>query len=317
MATRIRMRGAELARVRFAISPVYETVMALAVLGRPGVHAVHLPWARWARPRLAGVPGLPLLTALTAHPTFKPAFLMPPPDSRMPGLETELKQVRATPAARARDNVATLAGPVIRSFEADPRAALPELAESLRLVHKRIVEPHWPRMVRVLEADIARRAAILSEGGMERLFTGLHDEVSWSGDELIVHPNRTPDFLVDLGGHGFALCPSVFCWPGVAVSTRPVATGTLRYPARGVATLWEATEPAPDGLAALIGRSRAAILARLAVPATTGELAAELGVTPGAISQHLTVLRNAGLIATQREGRTALHLRTDRATALF
>jgi len=291
--------------------------MALAVLGRPGVHAVHLPWARWARPRLAGVPGLPLLNALTGHPTLKPAFLLPPPDSRLPDLETELKRVRRTPAARAREHVASLTGPAVRAFEADPRAALPAVAESLRLVHKRIVEPHWNRMVRVLEADIARRAAILAEGGMESLFTGLHDEVLWADGELVVHPHRTPDIVVDLGGHGVALCPSVFCWPSVAVSTRPVATGTLRYPARGVATLWEATEPAPDGLAGLIGRSRAAILTRLATPATTGELAAELGVTAGAISQHLTVLRDAGLITTQREGRTALHLRTTRATALF
>jgi len=321
MAVKIRMRGAELARVRFAISPVYETVMALAVLGRPGVHAVHLPWARWARPRLAGVPGLPLLSALTGHPTLKPAFLIPPPDSRMPDLETELKRIRSTPAERARQHVSSLAGAAsrseIREFEADPRAALPAVVETLALVYRRIVEPHWARMVRVLEADIARRAAILSEGGMERLFTGLHDEVLWSDGELVVHPNRTPDTVVNLGGHGVALCPSVFCWPGVAVSTRPVATGTLRYPARGVATLWEATEPAPDALAGLIGRSRATILTRLATPATTGELAAELGVTAGAISQHLGVLREAGLVATHREGRMALHLRTDRAVALF
>jgi DNA-binding transcriptional ArsR family regulator len=291
--------------------------MALAVLGRPGVHAVHLPWARWARPRLAGVPGLPLLTALTDHPTLKPGFLLPPPDSRLPGLDTELKRVRSTPAARAREHVARLTGPLIRDFEADPRAALSAIAESLRLVHNRIVAPHWARMVRVLEADIARRAAILAEGGLERLFTGLHDEVLWSDGDLVVHPNRTPDTIVDLGGHGVALCPSIFCWPAVAVSTQPIATGTLRYPARGVATLWEAAEPTPDGLAGLIGRSRAAILTRLATPATTGELATELGVTPGAISQHLAVLRDAGLVATQREGRTALHLRTDRATALF
>jgi DNA-binding transcriptional ArsR family regulator len=317
VATIIRMHGTELAKVRFAISPVFETVMALAVLGRPGVHAVHLPWATWARPRLAGVPGLPLLNALTGHATLKPAFLIPPPDSRMPDLDTELKRVRATPAARARDHVFALTGPLVRSFEADPRAALPAVAESLRLVHNRIVAPHWTRMVRVLEADIARRAATLAEGGMERLFTGLHDEVLWSGGELVVHPNRTPDTVVDLRGHGVALCPSVFCWPGVAVSTRPVTTGTLRYPARGVATLWETPAPAPDALAGLIGRTRATILTRLAAPATTGELAAGLGLTAGAVSQHLTVLRDAGLVATQREGRTAVHLRTARATALF
>lgn len=311
------MRGGELAKVRFALSPVYETVMALAVLSRPGIHAVHLPWATWARPRLAGVEGLPLLFALLDHPTLKPAFLMPPPDTRLPDLETELKRVRATPAARAREHVARLAGPEIRRFEADPRAAMPGIVDTLRQVHRRIVQPHWTRMVRVLEADIARRAAILSEGGMERLFADLHEDVRWADGELVVHPNRTPDVVVDLGGHGVALCPSVFCWPSVGAAMRPVATGTLRYPARGVATLWEASEPAPEALSALIGRSRASILTRLATPATTGELAAEFGLTAGAVSQHLGVLREAGLVATRREGRTAAHLRTDRAAALF
>jgi DNA-binding transcriptional ArsR family regulator len=317
MAIKIKMESAELARVRFAISPVYETAMAVSVLTRPGVHAVNLPWAQWARPRLAGVPGLPVLFALLSDPHSKPAFLMPPPDTRMPDLETELKRVRSAPADRIRRNLAKLNGPIIKAIEADPRAALPGIVESLQAVYRRIIEPRWPRMVRVMEADIARRAAILAEGGMRRLFADLHDEVVWADGELIVHPSRTPDTVVNLGGHGVVLCPSVFIWPGVAAAIRPVADGTLRYPARGVATLWEPSEPAPDALAELIGRSRAAILTRLATPATTSELAGELSVTAGAVSQHLGVLREAGLVASHREGRAVIHLRTGRAAALF
>jgi DNA-binding transcriptional ArsR family regulator len=311
------MSGAELARVRFAVSPVYETVMAVAALARPGVHAVHLPWATWARPRLAGVTGLPTLFALVEHPVFKPSFLMPPPDSRLPDMETELRRVRATPADRVRTNLRHLSGKHLRELAAHPREGVAAVADTLRQVFGRIVQPHWPRMARLLEADIARRAAILAEGGMQSLFTGLHDEVVWSGSELVVHPRRTPDTVVGLGGHGLVMCPSVFCWPNVSAAMRPVAQGTLRYPARGVATLWEAGEPAPDGLGALIGRSRATILSRLATPATTGELSTELGLTAGAISQHLSILKSAGLVVSQRDGRSVLHLRTDRAAALF
>jgi DNA-binding transcriptional ArsR family regulator len=171
-------------------------------------------------------------------------------------------------------------------------------------------------MVRLLDADIAVRAGALAAGGFERLFTDLHDDVVWTGEELIVHPRQSPSTTVSMRGHGLVLCPSVFCWPRVTASTNPPTVGTLRYPARGVATLWESVEPAPEALANLLGRTRAAILVRLATPQTTGGLAADLGITAGAVSQHLAVLKDAGLVATHREGRTTLHLRTERANAL-
>jgi DNA-binding transcriptional ArsR family regulator len=172
-------------------------------------------------------------------------------------------------------------------------------------------------MVRLLDADIAFRARALAAGGFERLFTGLHADVVWTGDALVVHPRQTPTTAVNVRGHGLVLCPSVFCWPRVTASTDPPTAGTLRYPARGVATLWESAEPAPQALANLIGRTRAAILAHLASPQTTSGLAASVGVTPGAVSQHLAVLKDAGLVATHREGNTTLHLRTTRANALI
>jgi DNA-binding transcriptional ArsR family regulator len=314
---RIQLAGAELARVRFAISPVYETVMALAVLARPGVHAVHLPWARWARPRLATVDNLPLLRALVSRDGFKPGFLMPAPAARMPDMTDELRRVRSTKVADARAETATLTSRLARQFHEDPRAGLPLVVDALRRCYDLVIAPHWDRMVRLLDADIAFRAGALAAGGFESLFTDLHHDVAWAGEELIVHPRQSPSTTVNVRGHGLVLCPSVFCWPRVTASTAPPTAGTLRYPARGVATLWEAAEPAPEALANLIGRTRAAILARLGTPQTTGGLAAGLGVTAGAVSQHLTVLKDAGLVATHREGRTTLHLRTDRAQALL
>lgn len=317
MRIRIRLPGAELARVRFAISPVYETVMALAVLARPGVHAVHLPWARWAAPRLAAVEHLPLLRALVGRDGFKPGFLMPAPASRLPDMDAELRTVLSTSPRDARDDTALLTSTLARRFHDDPGAGLPHVVDALRRCFELVISPHWARMVRVLDADIAFRAGALAAGGFESLFGNLHDDVAWTGEELIVHPRQSPSTTVTVRGHGLALCPSVFCWPRVTASTNPPTVGTLRYPARGVATLWETVEPAPDALANLIGRTRAAILVRLAGPQTTGGLATGLGVSAGAVSQHLAVLKDAGLVVTHREGRTTLHLRTERANALL
>jgi hypothetical protein len=174
-------------------------------------------------------------------------------------------------------------------------------------------------VVRILEADIAYRATLLAEGGIQRLFADLHGEVTWSDGELVIHRSRPPHDSepIKLGGHGLVLCASAFCWPRVTTATRPTGEGTLRYPARGVATIWEQPQPASDAIAALIGRNRAALLTALTQPMTTADLATRLGVTPGAISQHLNVLRAAGLVTTNRDARTILHLRTDRADTLL
>jgi DNA-binding transcriptional ArsR family regulator len=311
------LAGPELARVRFGISPVYETVMALAALIRPGVHAVHLPWARWARPRLQAVDNLDLLTALVGRENYKPGFLMPAPATRMPDLDTELRKVRATPPAYAAEATHPLPGRLARRFHDDPRTGLPKVTDALRHTYELVVAPHWDRMTRLLDADIAYRARELATNGFEGLFTDLHPDVVWTGDELIVHPRQSPSAIANILGHGLVLCPSVFCWPRVTAAVSSPTAGTLRYPTRGVATLWETTDPAPEALANLIGRTRAAILTQLASPQTTGGLATALGVTPGAVSQHLAVLKGAGLVATHREGRTTLHLRTAGANALL
>jgi Helix-turn-helix domain/Family of unknown function (DUF5937) len=318
---RIPLGGLELARVRFAVSPAYETVFALAALHRPGVHAVHLPWARWARPRLPDHPGVRLLLDLVAGHRPKPSFLLPAPDTRLPALSDEVRRIKAVTDSRVREELRTmkLDTPRTRRLGEHPREGLRTAADALVACYEALIAPHWTRMQRVLEADIAYRAGLLAQYGIEKLFAGLHDEVAFSDGDLLVHPQRPPydKKPVQLNGNGLILCPSVFCWPHVTAAVRPVAAGTLRYPARGVATLWERPEPASDALAALVGRTRAEILTTLAQPATTTDLATRLGLTAGAISQHLGVLRDAGLVSTSRDGRTMLHLRTGRAEALL
>jgi hypothetical protein len=53
---------------------------------------------------------------------------------------------------------------------------------------------------------------------------------------------------VTVGSHGLVLVPSAFCWPRVYAATRPVTAGTLRFPARGIAPLWESRDAAPEAL---------------------------------------------------------------------
>jgi DNA-binding transcriptional ArsR family regulator len=55
----------------------------------------------------------------------------------------------------------------------------------------------------------------------------------------------------------------------------------------------------------------AALLAALEAPTTGQTLARRLGVSPSALSQHVTAVRDGGLVATQWSGRHVLCPRTD------
>ncbi|MEV6977290.1 DUF5937 family protein, partial [Kitasatospora sp. NPDC093806] len=200
-----------------------------------------------------------------------------------------------------------------------PRELLARVTEALERCHARLIAPRWGRMRALLEADLGRRAVALVDGGVEGLFAQLHEDVVWREGELLVHGRRRTGsaWTVEAGGHGLVLMPSVFVWPDVLVDHSPRAAASIRYPAAGVGLLWERPRPSSDGLVAVLGRTRAALLDVLGEPLSTPELADRLGVTPSAVSQHLGALRGAGLVTTRRTGRTALHLRTDTGTVLL
>lgn len=63
------------------------------------------------------------------------------------------------------------------------------------------------------------------------------------------------------------------------------------------------TDRAGDGWSALADGTRRAIVSRLAEgPQAVGQLAAQLPVTRSAVSQHLKILKNAGLVSEHSVG---------------
>ena len=119
------------------------------------------------------------------------------------------------------------------------------------------------------------------------------------------------EVTADLAGRGLLFVPSAFTWPRPAVSVEPPWQPFLVYPARGIAALWEPGRAAPPAaLAALLGARRATILRALHAPRSTTELARALELSPGSVSQHLSVLRDAGLVHGHRVGRAVLYVRS-------
>ena len=69
------------ARVRFAESPIWETMSALRLLLEPHRRTYHLPWLDSVRPELDRLDLWPLL-ALSPRNGWTPDFLSPAPASR-------------------------------------------------------------------------------------------------------------------------------------------------------------------------------------------------------------------------------------------
>jgi DNA-binding transcriptional ArsR family regulator len=308
----------DLGRVRFATSPLFEIAASLDVLREPAKHAMHAPWVAAARTRVADL-DLSLLEAVVPSSGYRPDFVHPPPDRPRAGFASELERVRATPADQvARDLAWAYEGRELpaaaRVLLDDPARGLEELTAVITAYWRRAIEPHWPAIRATLEADIAYRASRLAAGGPLAAFADLHELVSWRDGALVV--DRPYESAVDLGGRGLLLVPVAFAWPELWAMIDPPWQPAIVYAPRGVATLWEPAEQAADALADLLGRRRARILSGLGSPATTQELALRLAASTAGVSEHLAVLRRAGLVAGRRDGRAVRYVRTPAGDAL-
>src|SRR5579872_2483470 len=124
---------ADVARIRFAFSPLAELVRSLIVLRAPARHSLHLPWVRATRPLVARL-DLTELFALIPIQGDTADFLTPPPTSPLPDLSAELEAIRLTPPERVvadAANVLDRQSPVLRQIIADPGGAAHRLADDL------------------------------------------------------------------------------------------------------------------------------------------------------------------------------------------
>ncbi|SBT38727.1 ArsR/SmtB family transcription factor [Micromonospora narathiwatensis] len=319
----IGLSAGAVARVRFALSCLWETVASVRVLRDPGQHAIHLPWVNRVRPRLAeanliGPDGGLLWHLVPPAPGYLADFLTPPPAGLAPDLGQELAALRATPPGTVRAHLDLYPGhrpPALAALYADPEDGLRRLAGEIGAYWRLALAGDWPRIRALLDAEVFRRACRLAEDGAAGLLNDLHERVRWEGDALLISQRHctAPDVP---DGSGLVLVPSIFVWPSV-LSIAAGDVPQLAYPARGLGALWACPPDAPDALGAVLGRGRARLLAALDAPRSTTELARRTGLSPAGVSQHLTALRAAGLVVTHRHGRSLLSSRTAVAEALL
>ncbi|WP_137233536.1 DUF5937 family protein [Streptomyces sp. BPSDS2] len=323
MPFQLHFSESDLLRCRFALSPLFETQEAVRTLVRRHRHGYHLPWLRRIREAAAAL-DLEPLWLLMPDGGHNPDFICPPPIGPFATFDEEIAGVRAVdPEVAWADMALALAGrpgaresATGRRLLADPARAVHELADLLEQVWRALIEPYWPRLRALLEADIAYHSRRLADSGLEGLLGEVSTQLSWNGSTLTVKGTRGDHHQV-LGGQGLVLMPSVFVWPEVVGGHLEPWQPGLIYPARGIGGLWsEAGERTPEALTRLLGRVRADVLCALDEPAGTSALAHRLGLAASSVSAHLSVLRGAGLLTSRRYGHQVLYERTPLGIAL-
>ncbi|MEU1630270.1 ArsR family transcriptional regulator [Streptomyces sp. NPDC020096] len=296
----------DLLQITFASAPapLMELGLATAMLQRQDIALV---FRRWQQRSLRTLPrtARPLLELIP--PTGKgPLFLDPP--SR--GLVDGLDQVRSSPAAFVRaelKRVCVADRPptswTIRLAQQD-RDAWQILQSAVRAAHAGLLTPAWDRITSGFDAERAWRTQSLARHGLRETLSSLTHGIRWSGTVLEIDSPEHRE--IHLAGRGITLLPSAF-WAGrPLVGVYPHGPALLVYPAVTPVTLLQ--EPlATDPVAALLGRTRAAILNLLTRQRTTTDVARELDISKSSASEHTKALRHARLIVSQREGQAVWH----------
>ncbi|MCX2954186.1 ArsR/SmtB family transcription factor [Lentzea sp. NEAU-D7] len=183
-------------------------------------------------------------------------------------------------------------------------AVLRRLGRALRVYRRRVIEPHLPVIEDSLCTDAATRIQQYLHCGPEGLLSTLGTATRWHPPVLSVdHPH---DRDLHLGGRGLTVIPCYFALRHLVAAAGPV----LVLPIRTESRLLAGERTGGDQLTALLGATRASILRSVVGGNTTTRLAKLVGVAPATVSHHTGVLREAGLIATEREDNFARHLIT-------
>ncbi|MFG1658279.1 ArsR/SmtB family transcription factor [Micromonospora chersina] len=316
-----RLSLADLAATSFACSALQEAVLSLRMWGESGRFAEQAPWFSRIQPEFEALRHRELLLALVSRNHYIPDFLTPRPAAAWPNFGRELAALRATTPELVRPDLERTFLPregalpeLLAAGLTDPVALLDRIATALEEYWERCLAPAWWQRARsVLQTDILYRARRLAEGGADRLFADLDPRVSWCDGMLSIGWDRAPaaSAHIDLAGRGLVLVPTLFA-RGAHTNIDPGPSPVLTYPARGRATMAERVDSPPTGpaLRRLLGAPRARLLALLDEPTSTTELARQIGVTPGAVSQHLAVLRDARLVNRARHGPVVLYARS-------
>ncbi|WP_147455976.1 ArsR/SmtB family transcription factor [Nocardioides mangrovicus] len=313
---RIVFSDGDLDRVTVAERPhvMWETVLSLHVLQHDDGADVFDVWRRTVEHGLGESSlreAVRRLCELDPNDSYFPDFLTPDISDLSP--VKAIRRVVSTPPELVREEIDRLCRrrprtAWLRDLGRDPRATAGVLRASLSRYYRLAIEPLESELVETVARESQRRRSALRRG-VAALFDGFDPEVMrWDPPVLDV---LAPGADVELRGRGLVLIPSTFCWQRAVTPAKTSGRPTVVYPAARDVAVGATCGPGRP-LQALLGRRRAAVLAAVSSGSSTGAVASRLELPASSVSEHLAVLRDAGLVTSGRQGRSIEH----RTTAL-
>jgi DNA-binding transcriptional ArsR family regulator len=298
---RIHLTPADLGRVQLSGPDLMAELVSSAQLLVAGRSGRRFPGLARDVPPAAR----PLLQ-LVERPDGCPDFLIPGG-----GLDygPALTTVLSTPTARLRDDLRDYRE---HCWTADPERVRGDLAIAIDAYYRQAFRSRWHHAAALASRDQAMRAQVLLRGGLDELLPSIWATLRWQPPMLVFDCDLGGRWDVHLAGRGLRFVP-VVALDLPSVLDRPGQPLEIMYPAQPP----ESVADGPNALGALLGRTRARVLGSVGVGATTSQLAARAGISAPSASEHATVLRNAGLIASAREGGTVVHRLTPLGRALL
>lgn len=312
---RIYFTGEDIARTRIALThdPLWELVLSVHMLRGQRGDLLFTDWRRMTATSLRNAQvggGVGIVSALMPTFGYFPDFLTPTgPCGPLP-IEAGLEEIRKTPVAVLDQDLARMTFParlspsVRRLAEGEP-SSLSDLTTAMRAYYDLAIAPHRRTVDAAIEHDRTLRVREMARSGVEGLLSSFRPHAQYSDGELRVPLHR--DQEIHLGGRGLLLVPSYFCVNQPMTMFNEELTPVLIYPVDRRHDLLPSAEGRRRGLAALIGPTRAAVLEAASDGRTTTDLARRVGISPGSASEQATVLREAGLIVSRRDGNRVIH----------
>ncbi|GAA4834764.1 winged helix-turn-helix domain-containing protein [Kitasatospora terrestris] len=320
---RIDLGTEGLGRIRFAFSPLdpaKDLLFALAQMPQ----ALSGAWrARAAKALSEQHLGLLAVVAGGGPHGYAPDFLRPQPAAGpVTDLDGALHAVATTPSERIRyelegavnghswDQAAASRAPriLLAALERGEAHLAHRVAGELAQFWHAALAPEWPRIRARLEGDINVRATSIARNGIADTIDQLAPNLEWRHGSLQVHLRPSSRHRLHLSADAAILVPSVFADRAIFCAGEPTSVAAPRKPMILYPAGREDRLPSSDEQ--LLGSTRARMLAELAQPRSTSELAQRLYLSPSTVSYHLQILHRAGRVQRTRSSRVVLYQRT-------
>jgi DNA-binding transcriptional ArsR family regulator len=201
-------------------------------------------------------------------------------------------------------------GDLAYSLATDPGRARADLVTLLARSEQEFFADDWRQSQPRLEATATLVRRRLRTHALPELVASLSKMASTRGSTTTVYFDKLQPASGSVGEHGLLLVPSMRSWPHVLIKLDPNLPVVVHFPAQDALTGQHAQsqEDIRRRLLVLADPARWELCRHLInEPITTTELATRTGLATPAVSRHLRVMREAGLISSHKEGRQAFH----------